>query len=104
MELPNLNQIVDTFFKIKDTNFIAYISQLRNDLIPVIRNLQRNNDIIWYSFLIHDSNNIRIENRIVPNDEKLVDCRQTRFAVIPMNRLCHNINFGSCRFFFTSSA
>ncbi len=57
MQLPNLNQIVDTFFKINDpNNFNAYITQLRTDLIPEIRKLQSDEKIIWYSFLIHDSN------------------------------------------------
>jgi len=58
MELPNRDLIVDTFIRIRDLNLDAYISQLRSELIPEIRQLQSEGKIIWYGFLIHDHTNL----------------------------------------------
>ncbi len=53
MNLPNPNLAVDTFFRIKDMNFSAYIDQLRSELLPVVRRLQSEGKIVWHSFLLH---------------------------------------------------
>ena len=58
MELPNLDLIVDTFIRIRNPNQDAYISQLREELLPEIRKLQKERGIIWYGFLIHDHGNL----------------------------------------------
>lgn len=69
MELPNLDLIVDTFIRIRDHNFDAYMSQLRAELIPEIRELQSEGKIIWYGFLIHDHKNLG--GRVPSTDQNL---------------------------------
>lgn len=58
MDLPNPDLIVDTFIRIRELDLNAYISQLRDELIPEIRTLQSEGKIIWYGFLIHDHKNL----------------------------------------------
>jgi hypothetical protein len=69
MDLPKLDLIIETFFKIDKLDFSSYISQLRNGLLPLIRKYENEKKIIWYSFLIHDSNNLK--NRVLPSDKNL---------------------------------
>ena len=80
MQLPKLDRIVDTFVLIKSLKPDEYISQLRTDLIPVIRSLEQKGSIIWYGFLIHDQSqlggrvpatdkNLYLHIRLCPNDD-----------------------------------
>lgn len=69
MLIPNLNCIVDTYFRVKDPNFDPYISQLRTDLIPGIRKLQGDQLIIWYCFLMHGAD--QLAERVPKTDQNL---------------------------------
>jgi len=49
MNLPDLTRIVDTYISISKD----YFNQLRSELIPPIRKLQKDELLNWFSFLIH---------------------------------------------------
>ena len=53
MNTPDLKRIVDTYIPITDDNFEKYITQLKTDLVPHIRKLQKDKIINWFCFLIH---------------------------------------------------
>ena len=73
MHLPKLDMIVDTFIRIEDKNIIKYISQLRTELIPEIRKLQKKKAIIWYAFLVHDYR--ELDGRVPPTDDLFIHIR-----------------------------
>lgn len=73
MHLPKLDRIVDTYIKIKDKSLNSYISQLRNELIPEIRKLEKVGTIIWYSFLVHDHS--QLNGRVPPTDDLYIHIR-----------------------------
>jgi len=54
MELPDLTRIVDTFVSIGDD----YYKRLWQDVIPSIRQLQSEQKLRWYSFLIHGADQL----------------------------------------------
>ena len=53
MNLPNLTRIVDTYIPIRQPNRDAYLDQLRQEVVPSIRKLQKDGLLSWFSFLIH---------------------------------------------------
>lgn len=69
MELPSEKLNVDTFIKINDLSLGGYIAQLRKDLVPEIRKLEKSNDINWYCVLIHDQGHLG--GRVPQNDQNL---------------------------------
>jgi hypothetical protein len=73
MHLPKLDMIVDTYIRIKDRNLQQYISQLRTELIPEIRKLEREEAIIWYAFLVHDYK--ELGGRVPPTDDWFIHLR-----------------------------
>jgi hypothetical protein len=55
VELPDLSRIVDTYVPISATSQSAYLNQLRQDVLPHIRRLQADGHLRWFSFLLHDA-------------------------------------------------
>lgn len=55
MNVPNLTRIVDTYIPIRHAEFDAYLDQLRREVVPAIRELQKDGLLRWFSFLIHGS-------------------------------------------------
>jgi hypothetical protein len=53
MDIPVLDRIVDTYIPITSLDPSAYLQQLRSQVLPEIRNLERTGAIRWYGFLIH---------------------------------------------------
>jgi len=68
MNLSNLSQIVDTYIPINSGNLDNYYNQLRQELIPYIRELQKRDLLNWFSFLIHGPKEL---NKREPIDNKL---------------------------------
>ena len=58
MELPNLSRIVDTYIPISGVDLVSYLRQLKQDVLPHIRNLQANGHLRWFSFLRHDASQL----------------------------------------------
>lgn len=58
MDIPKLDNVVDTFFPVRGNTLEVYVSQLREELIPHIRKFQQDKSIIWFCFLLHDRTNI----------------------------------------------
>ena len=58
MKTPNPEQSVDTVVPIAELNLQSYFQQLRNEIAPAIRTLQRKNKIIWFCFLVHDHRSV----------------------------------------------
>jgi hypothetical protein len=58
MDIPNLNRIIDTYIPITSLDLSAYLQQLRSQVLPEIRNLERTSAIRWYAFLIHDASQL----------------------------------------------
>jgi len=67
MNLPDLNRIVDTYIPINSGNLNNYYNQLRQELIPYIRELQKRDLFNWFSFLIHGPKEL---NKREPIDNK----------------------------------
>ena len=54
MNIPDLTRIVDTYIPINGKGDLNhYLDQLRREVLPSIRKLQRDEVLGWYSFLIH---------------------------------------------------
>ena len=58
MDIPNLNRIIDTYIPITSLDTSAYLQQLRSQVLPEIRNLERTGAIRWYGFLIHPASQL----------------------------------------------
>ena len=58
MDIPNLNRIIDTYIPITSLDTSAYLQQLRSQVLPEIRNLERTGAIRWYGFLIHNASQL----------------------------------------------
>lgn len=54
MQKPNLSNCVDTVMRIRDGSVVDYLNQLKLDIAPAIRSLEKEGAICWYSFLVHD--------------------------------------------------
>jgi hypothetical protein len=55
MNVPDLTRIVDTYVPIRHAELNAYLDQLRHEVVPSIRELQKDGLLRWFSFLIHGS-------------------------------------------------
>jgi hypothetical protein len=55
MNIPNLDRIVEAHVPVADTDAVAYLQQLRLDVLPYIRKLQSDGHIRWFSFLLHSA-------------------------------------------------
>jgi hypothetical protein len=55
MDAPDLTRIVDTYIPIRHAEPNAYLDQLRRDVVPFIRGLQKDGLLRWFAFLIHGS-------------------------------------------------
>lgn len=51
--VPDINRIVDTYVPIVSDERDAYIAQLRRDILPAIRSLQKAELLAWFAFLVH---------------------------------------------------
>jgi len=58
MPLTTASTIIDTYISIQNEEFEKYGEQLKSDLIPTIRKLQRENKINWFCFLKHACNTL----------------------------------------------
>jgi hypothetical protein len=58
MDIPVLSRIVDTYIPITSSDLSAYLQQLRSQVLPEIRNLERTGAIRWYAFLIHPASQL----------------------------------------------
>jgi len=58
MAVPVLSRIIDTYIPIRSLEISAYLEQLRSQVLPEIRNLERTGAIRWYAFLIHDASQL----------------------------------------------
>jgi hypothetical protein len=58
MNIPNLTRIVDAYIPIANSDFSAYLDQLRREVLFSIRKLQSDELLGWYSFLIHGPDNL----------------------------------------------
>jgi hypothetical protein len=54
MQPPILSNIIDAVAIIPEPSIQGYLTLLRDKIGPAIRRMEANNQIIWYSFLIHD--------------------------------------------------
>lgn len=58
MKLPDLNRIIDTYLPIASDKVIAYYNQLRTDVLPDVRKMQKDNQLRWFSFLLHGARHL----------------------------------------------
>jgi len=63
MNTPNLSRIIDTYIPVASNIHEDYYAQLRKELIPFIKELQNNNLLNWFSFLLHEAKHLNIKNR-----------------------------------------
>jgi hypothetical protein len=90
MEMPIPNLVVDTFIRIRDFTFDAYISQLRSEVIPEIRRLEREGKIIWYGLLIH--NQKHLSGRVPATDQnKYIHIRLGLPEGTDVNKFIHGL-------------
>ncbi len=54
MQPPILTCSVDAIVPLADLSLDGYFSMLRTQVLPGIRSLEKDEGIIWFSFLIHD--------------------------------------------------
>ncbi|MGD0277436.1 MAG: hypothetical protein ABSB79_15545 [Syntrophales bacterium] len=58
MEVPDLNRIIETYVPVSTGDLTGYLDQLRQDILPHIRELQANGNLRWFSFMIHGASHI----------------------------------------------
>jgi len=58
METPDLSRVYETFVQIPAGTPEAYLQFLRRTIRPLIRELEDKQLLSWYSFLLHDKNNV----------------------------------------------
>ena len=83
MKSPNLTRIVDTYVPVTSNDLTGYLNQLRVEVLPPIRQLQADHSVRWFSFLIHNSQQLAgrepedgrlfIHIRLEPEDNLAID-------------------------------
>ena len=73
METPDLAWVVETSVPIRSLEFGAYLSQLRTDVLPHIRQLQADGRLRWFSFLIHPAS--QLEGRDAADSAPIIHLR-----------------------------
>ena len=58
MELPDLNRIIDTYLPLSSAELTAYFNQLRTDMLPHIRKMQTDDQLRWFSYLLHGARHL----------------------------------------------
>jgi hypothetical protein len=58
MNLPDLSRIVDTYVPITGNDLDVYLDQVRRDVVTSLRQLQDQDLLRWYGFLLHGADQL----------------------------------------------